>query len=147
MLRVVNTISGVVGNTQELYADLHGDTPAGHGTTCDVSAMRAALRHSNGVAVADSGPLRRVEQRARLNLSGEDISSVILPWSETCLQAWRRPEMLTSIAARAALITGGNKGIASGEFDNVLKMRPPLPVQCEHAGVLLGALDEVLASL
>ncbi len=34
-----------------------------------------------------------------------------------------------------------------GEFDNVLKMRPPLPIQTEHADLLLGALDDVLAAL
>jgi 4-aminobutyrate aminotransferase-like enzyme len=34
-----------------------------------------------------------------------------------------------------------------GEFDNVLKMRPPLPIRTEHADLLLGALDEVLGAL
>jgi len=34
-----------------------------------------------------------------------------------------------------------------GEFDNVLKMRPPLPIAREHADLLLAALDEVLAAL
>lgn len=34
-----------------------------------------------------------------------------------------------------------------GEFDNVLKIRPPLPIARQHADLLLGTLDEVLAGL
>ena len=34
-----------------------------------------------------------------------------------------------------------------GEFDNVLKMRPPLPFAREHADLLLATLDDVLARL
>ncbi len=34
-----------------------------------------------------------------------------------------------------------------GPYDNVLKMRPPMPFGREHADLLLGTLDEVLAGL
>lgn len=34
-----------------------------------------------------------------------------------------------------------------GEFDNVLKMRPPLPFNREHADLLLSTIDEVLSSV
>jgi len=34
-----------------------------------------------------------------------------------------------------------------GQFDNVLKMRPPLPFQREHADMLLSNLDAVLGEL
>lgn len=34
-----------------------------------------------------------------------------------------------------------------GEFDNVIKMRPPLPFSCAHADLLLTQLDEVLSGL
>jgi 4-aminobutyrate aminotransferase-like enzyme len=34
-----------------------------------------------------------------------------------------------------------------GQYDNVLKMRPPMPFSREHADLLLSNLDETLASL
>lgn len=35
---------------------------------------------------------------------------------------------------------------ATGSARNVLKIRPPLVFQCEHADLLLQTLDDVLAS-
>jgi len=34
-----------------------------------------------------------------------------------------------------------------GEFDNVIKIRPPLPFSCAHADLLLTQFDEVLSGL
>ena len=62
----------------------------------------------------------------------------------------RRSKVPAAEEAHRAINLMKDRGVLMGrigEFDNVLKMRPPLPLACEHADLLLGALDDVLHKL
>jgi 4-aminobutyrate aminotransferase-like enzyme len=71
-------------------------------------------------------------------------------WMAAELVRDRRSKEAAAEEAKRAMNMMKERGILMGrigQYDNVLKMRPPMPFSREHADLLLSNLDETLASL
>jgi 4-aminobutyrate aminotransferase-like enzyme len=92
------------------------------------------------------GGLRRLAERHDIigDIRGQGL------WVGVELVEDRKTKQPAAAQAHRAINLMKDRGVLMGrigEFDNVLKMRPPLPIKTEHADLLLAALDDVLATL
>ncbi len=90
--------------------------------------------------------LRRLAERHDIigDIRGQGL------WVGVELVEDRKTKQPAAAQAHRAINLMKDRGVLMGrigEFDNVLKMRPPLPIKTEHADLLLAALDDVLAAL
>jgi 4-aminobutyrate aminotransferase-like enzyme len=129
------------------------NTFAGNPVSCAVGAKvldilerDKLMDNAREVGAHLRGGLRRLAERHDIigDIRGQGL------WVGVELVEDRKTKQPAAAQAHRAINLMKDRGVLMGrigEFDNVLKMRPPLPIKTEHADLLLAALDDVLATL
>lgn len=132
---------------------MYFNTFGGNPVSCAVGMAVLDVVESEGLVqnAADTGTYLRagLRQLATRHALIGDIRGMGL-WVGEELVRDREAKTPAADEARAVINAMKDRGVLMGrigEFDNVLKVRPPMPFKREHADLLLNTLDDVLGKL
>jgi len=134
---------------QVMYFNTFGGNPVSCAVgiaVLDVMERENLIENARVVGAYIAEGLRRLEQKYDLigDIRGHGL------WAGVELVRDRRSKEPADEEAKRAINMMKDRGVLMGrigQYDNVLKMRPPMPFSQEHADLLLSTLDEVLGSL